>query len=186
MLPAPTCRLCGQKQLLFLQFSVPAELEIPIAVGSQLAIFMCPEHNEIPSFESWSNLEDDYWNGGEGGWAAFLAPPGEVRTESGPKLLEPANLTFEEQPENPSYKITVGGEPEWVQEPEQFVCSCGTRMAFICQISASYKFQKLPTAPEQPDSSYGDGYVLFLGNEVFIFACPRQCHTRAIWVTVQN
>jgi len=96
------------------------------------------------------------------------------------------SLAFEERPENPSYQIAVAGEPEWIQEPEQFVCSCGTEMAFVCQISEHYKFQKLPTAPEQPDSSYTDGYVLFLGNEVFVFACPKQCNTRAIWVTVQN
>lgn len=137
----PTCRLCGQKQLMFLQFAVPVELGLPIAAESQLSIFMCPEHNEIPSFESKAHLEGDYWNGGEGNWAAFLALPGKVRTALGPRILEPVSFEFDEHPANPSYKIAVGGKPEWVQEPEQFVCSCGAKMAFVSQISDSYKFK---------------------------------------------
>jgi hypothetical protein len=182
----PTCQQCGQEQLLFLQFSVPAELGLPIAAESQLSIFMCPKHNEIPSFEFQSRLKDEYWSKGEGNWAAFLAPPDQVPVAGGPRLLEPVALALEALPQEPSYRIAVAGEPQWVQEPERFVCSCGTEMVFICQISDSYKFQRLPTAPEQPDSSYVDDYVLFLGNEVFVFACPKQCNTRAIWITVQN
>lgn len=59
-------------------------------------------------------------------------------------------------------------------------------MRLLSQISENFPFPKLPSAPSQPDSFSRDDYCLFLGNEVYIFACVDQCNERAIWITVQN
>ena len=88
---------------------------------------------------------------------------------------------FADAPDDEYYRIAVGGEPEWVQDEESFTCSCGSPMEFVCQVSDSFQFLKLPDAPEQPDGSSARGYVLFLGNEVYVFACARQCEDPARW-----
>lgn len=184
--PLPTCKHCSRELLLFLQFALPTELGLPFVSGSRLSIFMCSEHNEIPSFDQLTQLVDDYWDNTEGNWFGLLVKPSDERIVSGPELLEHQALSLDVAPDDSNYFIAVSGQPKWVQDSEEFTCSCGAPMQFVCQISDSYKFQPLPNAPEQPDSCYSEGYVLFLGNETYVFACPRQCNPRAVWITVQN
>lgn len=148
---------------------------------------MCPQHNEIPSFESYTKLPLHYWEAGDGHWQAFMTLPGSEQVVTPTKqYLKPAELKLSEQPQKSDWVFAVGGEPEWLQDEESFVCSCGAPMHFICQLSDGHEFPKLDEAPEQPDSSSYDDYVLFLGNEVYIFACESQCDPRAVWATVQN
>jgi hypothetical protein len=183
----PKCRLCARPLLLFLQFDLPGELGLPFEAGSHITVFMCPEHNEIPSFDRTSTLIGNYWESAEGHWFAMLAKPkGQERSVRGPELLMQRALRMDDVAEDEMYRIGVSGTPEWVQQPEHFICSCGSPMHFVCQISDSYKFTRQANAPEQPDSCYSDGYVLFLGNETYVFACPQQCNPRAVWITVQN
>ena len=82
--------------------------------------------------------------------------------------------------------LKVGGTPSWAQEREPHRCSCGAEMSFIAQVPANFGFRRRPAAPEQPDSFSADDYCLFLGNEVYLFGCTRQCHPRAVWPVVQN
>jgi len=59
-------------------------------------------------------------------------------------------------------------------------------MRFVCQAPENWRFAKKPEAPEQPDSVSANDYILFLGNEVYVFACEAQCDPRAVHVVVQN
>jgi hypothetical protein len=182
----PCCRICAKPMILFFQFDLPAELGLPFQEDSHLSMFMCPEHNEIPSFNQNTQLPPEYWLTTDGHWYAALDKPGsEVRVES-PHFLKQEKLELADTPEDRSWLLSVGGEPDWIQDPEQFTCSCGAEMHFICQLNDGHEFPKLPSAPEQPDSSSANDYVLFLGNEVYVFACVNQCNPNAVWVTVQN
>lgn len=183
----PCCRLCGKEMVLFFQFDLPDFMSAVFKQGSHLSVLMCPEHNEIPSFESYTELPADYWKLGDGHWQAFLALPGCERTVApSTYYLKPAELVLSEKPDESYWQFTVGGHPDWIQGEEKFTCSCGAPMEYICQIGDGHELPKLEEAPEQPDSSSSDGYVLFLGNEVYIFACKDQCDPRAVWATVQN
>ena len=186
----PVCRNCDLQLLLFLQFDVDAAWELPIEAGSHLAIFMCPNCNEIPcfSYHGGGELPDRYWETTEGHFFAVLGKPtpeSVVRTQ--PPLLMKRKVRFEPV-ENAAVtaEITAGGEPQWIQDPEEFVCCCGEKMAFIAQVAENFGFRKQPDAPSQPNSFSADEYCLFLGNEIYIFACPKQCHPRAVWITVQG
>ncbi len=182
----PRCRKCGRELSLFFQFALPVELGLPFIPGSRLSVFMCQEPNEIPSFEQRAQLSEGYWDRAEGHWFCLLAVPGEERVVVGPDILEHQALVWSAVPQDANYCISVAGQPIWMQEPERFMCSCGSPMRFVCQVSDSYKFEPTATAPEQPDSSHRRGYILFLGNETYVFACLRQCNPRAVWITVQN
>jgi hypothetical protein len=172
--------------LLFFQFDLPDQAQMPFETGSHLCVFMCPQHNEIPCFEQYSQLPPEYWNKTEGNAYAILSKPTAESTLVSPGLLEQQSLAISGAPSDRNGVIAIGGEPQWAQDPEHFVCSCGADMRFVCQISENYKFQQRPGAPEQPDTCYDDGYLLFLGNEIYVFACPRQCDPNAVWITVQN
>jgi hypothetical protein len=171
--------------ILFFQFDILVEFELPFQIGSHLSIFMCPEHNEIPSFDQFHQLPVAYWDKTEGHWYATLSKPCSEVQFASPQFLQPAKLVMSNSAKN-HWSLSVGGEPLWLQDPEQFACACGSDMHFVCQLSDGFQFPKLSEAPEQPDSSSADDYVLFLGNEVYVFACPNQCNPRAVWVTVQN
>ena len=172
--------------ILFFQFDLPVGLGFPFQAGSHLSMFMCPEHNEIPSFDQTTQLPAEYWLATEGHWYAALDKRGnEVRVES-PPFLKPEKLELSDTPRERGWQLSVGGDPDWMQDSEQFTCNCGAKMHFICQLSDGHEFPKLPNAPEQPDSSSANDYVLFLGNEVYVFACSIQCNPNAVWITVQN
>jgi hypothetical protein len=83
-------------------------------------------------------------------------------------------------------EFKVGGQPSWAQTPEVHRCCCGAEMRFLCQVPDGYPFPKRPDAPAQPDSFSDDDYCLFLGNEVYLFACEAQCDPRAVHPVVQN
>jgi hypothetical protein len=43
-----------------------------------------------------------------------------------------------------------------------------------------------PGLPEQPYSVGADTYNLFLGNEIYLLACPDHCDPAAVWPVNQN
>ncbi|ODA30055.1 hypothetical protein A6X21_06875 [Planctopirus hydrillae] len=178
--------------LLFLQFDIDPRWSMPFEDGSHFLLFMCPLCNEIPSFAAYSGgqLSGDYWSRTEGHYFACLSKAGSSESiRLAEAILIAKELFFEplkDVAEHLPDTIRLGGEPFWLQEPEPVICSCGSNMVLISQIAENYGFDKQPGAPEQPDSFSANQYCLFLGNEVYIFACPRQCDSRAVWVTVQG
>lgn len=171
--------------LLFFQFDLPSDADAQLG-ASHLCVFMCPIHNEIPSFEQHERLPAEFWDKTEGHFHAVLGSTAAEQTIESPRLLLGQSLTFSETADESREYIATGGNPSWIQNPERFACSCGAEMHFVCQVSENYKFIRLAEAPEQPDTPYKDGYVLFLGNEIYVFACPARCDPRAVWITVQN
>lgn len=192
-LEVPPCRNCNSELLLFLQLDIDKKWSLPFITGSHLVLFMCPQCNEIPSFNELPTdpLPEEFWNETEGHFFAALTKPSNdevVRTAE--PILEPKRLNFEpleeDEAEQSSDAIRIAGSPVWLQDPQQFVCSCGCEMALLMQIPENYGFAKQSDAPEQPDSFSTDDYCLFLGNETYIFACPEQCHPRSVWIAVQG
>ncbi|KES06652.1 hypothetical protein BU52_12765 [Streptomyces toyocaensis] len=53
-------------------------------------------------------------------------------------------------------------------------------MAFVCQVPENREFGVSPGAPVQPYSIRDDAYLLFLGNEVYLLACPRRRDPAAV------
>ena len=198
----PHCRICDAKLVLFIQIDLLAEFQLPFVAGSHLLVFMCPTHNEIPALgyglASDGKLPDDYWHRNDGHYALRLDRPdrNEVIAEEDGYLL-PQALHFEMAKEEVhtfdgdeltrgSQGFKVGGMPSWAQDPEYYRCTCGSDMAFICQLPDGFPFPKRPQAPSQPNSFSNSGYCLFLGNEVYLFGCKSQCEPAAIWAVVQN
>ncbi len=176
----------------FLQFDIKEAWRLPQLSDSHLVVMMCPQCNEIPSLETYpeEKLPDQFWNETEGHFFAMLTHDNmPLRAVSPAKTyLACQELGFEPTSEDgySAESICVGGEPYWLQDPEPVTCPCGAKMLFVAQISENFPFAKLPDAPEQPDSFSADDYCLFLGNEVYIFACPRRCDVRSVWITVQG
>ena len=59
-MPWPQCE-CGERMLLFLQFDVAAEFDLPFEVGSHFAVFMCPIHNDAPEQFDTHMLPARHW-----------------------------------------------------------------------------------------------------------------------------
>lgn len=190
-LQVPACRNCGSQLLLFVQLDIDPNWSLPLAANSHLVIFMCPQCNEIPSFDEFpaGKLPQRFWETGEGHWFAALSRPDAAETvlRQEPRLVV-KQLAFsptEEMGHLPD-SIVVGGPAYWLQDAVSYQCSCGAEMSLVMQISENFGFEKQPAAPSQKDSFSDDEYCLFLGNEVYVFACPRQCDPRAVWIMVQG
>ena len=187
----PICRNCGRELLLFLQFDIEDRWLIPFKTGSHFVLFMCPSCNEIPSFNEFEDgqLPAEYWEQVEGHFfTALFEPRYEEWVPDSEAVLLQKNLNFEQMAAGTHAPdtIRIGGNPFWLQTPERFICDCGSELVLISQIAENYGFEKLPGSQEQPDSFSADNYCLFLGNEIYIFGCPKQCNPRSIWITVQG
>jgi hypothetical protein len=192
----PACGQCGRRLVLFLQFEMRSDFGLPFLVGSQLLVFMCPMHNDIPELYADNQLPQEYWNHGGDHFALYLVRPGtgqpfreeEPHLRSFPLRFEPSvdEVDVVGSLRVGSQGFKIGGVPSWVQGAEWHTCSCGSRMEFVGQVPEDFPFPRRPEAPQQPDSFSSDDYCLFLGNEVYLFACAAQCHQRAVWAVVQN
>ena len=189
---SPECRECGAKMQLFLQFDISKYFDVSFKNDSHFVLFMCPMCNEIPSFDNYSGkkLPVEFWKKTEGHfYAALYRDDVSVIYDSGADFLNEFSLEFIEETSNsPEERTTIkiGGEPDWLQDPEHFSCQCGADMGLLAQISENYPFPKKISAPAQPDSFSSKDYCLFLGNEIYIFCCSEQCNDRSVWITVQN
>ena len=188
----PACRRCNSKMFLFIQFDIQGAWQTAGKDRSHFVLFMCPKCNEIPSFDELSDgkLPEKFWEVSTEGhfFTALFAPDQVEQVLAQDPILVAQKLRFESTSESGYIpdRICVGGKPVWLQSPEEFTCSCGSKLEFISQISENLGFEKQTDAPSQPDSFSANEYCLFLGNEVYIFACPRQCDPRSVWITVQG
>lgn len=195
----PKCRICDAEMVLFFQLDIRAEFGLPFKQGSHLLVFMCPTHNEPPGLASIydnSPLPPSYWDADDGHFSLLLFPPEAL--ESNGRLdgyIEPYSLAFEPAEEKiqnfgdfdvGSYNFKVGGVPGWMNYRIAKRCTCGGEMSFICQTPDGFGFKQTPGAPEQPDSFSAIEYCLFLGNQVYILGCNRQCDPRAVIAGCDN
>ena len=193
----PTCRWCCTEMALFLQLDIREEFDLPFHSGSHLLLFMCPTHNEIPAiYYGKALLPEEFWNKNDGHYALILLPPGSSNIVH---RLDPyiasKKLTFNRVNERVdtleefsygTHDFKIGGVPGWINYSVDASCPCGGSMRFICQIPDGFGFRQTESAPEQPDSFSSTEYCLFLGNQVYVLGCDRQCNSRAVIAACDN
>ncbi|MFJ7213506.1 hypothetical protein [Amycolatopsis sp. NPDC098790] len=205
----PLC-YCGERMVLFFQLDIPAD--IPAFGGDHLLVFQCPTHNDAACLkEMQEQLPERYWEAPQiwqhpgAFWRILLhrdetGPADDVEPHLRPYQLallpdaetltiwRPAEVSDDAFGEHGigRQEFKVGGAPSWAQDPESYQCACGARLTFLCQIPENFGFEKRPDQPEQPDTFNSDQYGLFLGNEVYVLACPARCHPAAAWPVNQN
>lgn len=196
-MPYPTCKSCGSRMVLFLQFDTEKEHDISFQAGSHLLLFMCPQHNDIPEmYADKVELPENFWQVNSEHYSLMLIPPGlpSVQHEQD-SLICAKKLDFVETPEQVqhceyfdygSHDFKIGGTPGWINYTLDATCPCGGKMCSVCQIPENFPFEKLPSAPEQPDSFSSTDYCLFLGNQIYIFACNKQCNPFAVVALCDN
>ncbi|MEU8762700.1 hypothetical protein [Streptomyces sp. NPDC048659] len=190
----PTC-FCDDRMVLFFQLDLPHDVEH--FGGDHLLVFHCRQHNDAtdpPTSDG--RLAPAFWNAPQPPypgpfWRVLLQRRPTPLAQREPSL-HPVPLTLrpfaDESNERGlgSQSFKVGGTPSWAQHPESYQCACGTELVYLCQVPEDMDFTTAPGAPEQPYSSSIDGYQLFLGNEVYLLACPARCDPAAIWPVNQN
>lgn len=195
----PTCRMCGDDLVHFIDIELPTDSS-PFKAGSRLQVFACREHDDIAGtiysdyrrFDSAGKsrrLPEDYWDITDGHYLLRLLPPGApvvTRCVERRLLLQNLRRTRKEDSEAdplPAFKLL--GHPSWAQDPEDHVCCCGSPMRLLLQMPDGSGFEMASGAPEQPNSFSQSEYCLFLGNELYVLACTRQCHILALWPVLQ-
>lgn len=189
----PRC-FCGDRMALFFQLDLPDDIEF--FGGEHLSVFHCATHNDASDpVTADGRLVPRFWEAPQPPypgtfWRVLLQrDPGipEAEPEPAVRALPLALRPFVDTQEDPfGAHFKVGGTPSWAQYPEYYRCACGTEMAFVCQVPENREFGVRPGAPVQPDGLGDDAYVLFLGNEVCLLACPARCDPAAVWPVNQN
>ncbi|GAA3499579.1 hypothetical protein ACF09G_09695 [Streptomyces albogriseolus] len=182
----PRC-FCGERMALFFQLDVPEDIEF--FGGEHLSVFHCAHHNEASDpVTADGRLVPRFWEAPQppfpgSFWRVLLQrDPGIPEAEPEPAVralpltLRPAQDTY----------FKVGGTASWAQSPEYYRCACGSELAFVCQVPENWEFGVRTGAPVQPDSIRDDAYLLFLGNEVYLLACPQRCDPAAVFPVNQN
>ncbi|MGW7641398.1 hypothetical protein [Streptomyces decoyicus] len=186
----PEC-FCGERMALFFQFDIPWDLE-PFG-GDHLLVFHCRAHNDAsdPQLAD-GRLVPKYWDASQPPypapfWRVLIQSRAALPdSEAEPSLcaLPLALRPFVDTPATQTFK--VGGTPSWAQDPEYYRCACGADLVYVCQVPEGMDFAVYPGQPEQPYSVRADTYWLFLGNEVYLLACPARCDPAAIWPVNQH
>jgi hypothetical protein len=188
--PWPAC-FCGTPMAFFFQLDIPAD--IPSFGGDHLLAFQCPEHDDVATGPV--QLPDRYWDEVvdpyDGPFWRFLIRPFGTPSSDADSHVEPHRLALhpaDETVENGRglHGFKLGGVPSWAQFPEHYRCSCGTDMVFLCQIPENYGFDMWPMRDKDGHGTSDNQVHLFLGNEIYILACPARCHPEAAWPAIQN
>lgn len=186
--PWPVCD-CGKRMALFFQLQIP--YQIPEFGGGQLLVFQCPEHTDAPCAPN-TQLPERFWEQPPADFQRqcwrILVLRDFARSEESDPNFTPARLWWTERADQddddqPYYGYKIGGTPYWVQDPENYRCTCGADLAFLCQVPEDYQFRDYAIRGKH-FHSVEDG--LFVGNQVYILACPARCDPAAAWPVCQN
>lgn len=191
----PEC-FCGTRMALFFQLDIPLDLE-PFG-GDHLLVFHCGAHNDAadPVFAD-GRLVPRYWDAPQPPyprpfWRILLQRRAVLPAAEAEPSVCPLPLTLRPFVDTPdagglgAQTFKVGGTPSWAQDPEYYTCACGADLVYLCQVPEGMEFAVRPGRPEQPYSVGADTYGLFLGNEVYLLACPDHCDPAAVWPVNQN
>lgn len=197
----PTCRICGDPLVHFIDVELPDEGSAPFQKKSRLQIFACRQHDDIAGtiysgYDAFNSanlsrqLPPEYWKITDGHYMIrLLAPVTPMRPSRDEARLVHRSLRFSPNVDSmsePLMSMKLFGCPSWAQDPEEHICCCGAPMRLILQIPEGVGFEKSPSAPAQPNTFSNAKYCLFLSNELYLLACERQCHPMALWPTLQH
>lgn len=191
----PVC-FCDERMSLFFQLDIP-ESTGPFS-QEHLLVFHCRIHSDAtyPQLAG-EQLIAQYWD------AAFLSYPRpfwrvllqrsaelpHAEAEPSVRALPLTLRSFDDAPDGRglgTQRFKVSGTPSWAQGPELYRCACGADLEYLCQVPEDMDFAVQPGQPVQPDSIRDETYQLFLGNEVYLLACPEHCDPAAVWPVNQN
>ncbi|MFD6325506.1 hypothetical protein ACFWOL_22130 [Streptomyces sp. NPDC058442] len=186
----PRC-FCGERMALFFPLDLPDDIEF--FGGEHLSVFHCAHHHDAADPVTVGDRADRclvprFWEAPQppfpgSFWRVLLQrDPGAPEAEPEPTVRAlPLSLRPFVDGHGP-YEVhfKVGGTAAWPHEAEYYLCACGTELAFVCQVPGDWEFGVHPGSPVQPDSIRDDAYLLFLGNEVYLLACPKRCDPAAV------
>ncbi|HZM81335.1 MAG TPA: hypothetical protein VFC19_36885 [Candidatus Limnocylindrales bacterium] len=189
----PVCH-CGLGMIFFFQLDIPDD--VADFGGDHLLVFQCPKHNDACFPPPTPRLPARYWDQPPPPnqlpfWRIILGRGGEAHPDADPHL-RPRPLALCRSAEMPDQRgkgmraFKLSGVPSWAQDPERYQCACGTDLKFLCQVPEDFEFETLAGQEEQPGWYSADNYALFLGNEIYLLACPAHCHPAAVWPVNQN
>jgi hypothetical protein len=192
----PRCRLCGTRLIAFLDIVLPDSGSSQFASRGRLQIFACRQHDDIAGtiysdyavFDAASRqrtLPREYWALSDGHYLLRLLSPS-TETISSESESSLACQSIVASPSDNRSGFQLFGEPDWLQEEEVHDCFCGAPMRLLLQIPEGLGFAMSSEAKEQPNSFSTTEYCLFLGNQLYLFGCTRQCHPLALWPVLQN
>ncbi|WP_208818237.1 hypothetical protein [Streptomyces marokkonensis] len=163
--------------------------------GEHLSVFHCAHHHDASDpITADGRLVPRFWEAPQppfpgSFWRVLLQrDPGipEADPEPAVRALPLTLRPFVDAHAPFDVHFKVGGTAAWAQEPEYYRCACGAEMAFVCQVPGHLEFGVRPGAPVQPYSIRDDAYLLFLGNEVYLLACPKRCDPAAVFPANQH
>jgi hypothetical protein len=163
----------------FFQVDVPGD--VPRFGGDHVLVFQCRTHADACLPPAAGRLPERYWDeppppNGPPFWRVLLHHHGgEAHADAEPDLV-PHPLALRRIADSDARGWKLGGVPSWAQDPERYECACGTELAFLGQVPENHAFPTLA----------GGRARLFLGNEVYLLACPAHCHPAAVWPVNQN
>ena len=196
----PKCRLCKERMILFFQFDLKEQFDLPLKTGSHLLVFMCPVHNDEPtdiSGELDRKLPDDYWQKDYGHFAVILNRPlKEERVLEQEPCIVPKAIKFGKTQEEDirwdgrvevgTEGFKIGGVPAWLETPVSYDCFCGAEMILLCQVPERFAFPRGKAGPIQKETISKDVYLLMSGKQLFIMTCKDQCTPRSLYVVAQQ
>lgn len=74
-----------------------------------------------------------------------------------------AAVGFKLAGERVGHRHRIGGDPDWIQLPQEPKCSCGREMTFYCQLD-----------------SIGDGHILGDCGMIYVFVCFDCLETKSV------
>lgn len=190
--PWPRC-YCGEPMVFFFRVDIPAG--IPAFGGDHLLVFQCPVHDEV-AVPAGRQLPERYWDTGctpyDGPfWRILLRGPG-VPAVQDDRHMEPYRLVLRQDREavdgggRGRHGFKIGGVASWAQFPEELRCACGNDLVLLAQVPENWGFDMWPMKDKDVHGTSDEQAQLFLGNEVYILACPGRCHPEALWPVLQN
>jgi hypothetical protein len=194
----PRCRLCDDRMVAYFEIRIPKLQGVPFRAGSRLQAFACRGHDDIagPIYGDYApfsaasqsvKLPENYWDITDGHYLLRLMPPAAATyAPQREARLVHKWVAAPQRMDETADGFKLFGEPFWLQDPETHACACGAPMKLLLQVPENYGFDMSEGAPEQPNSFSRTQYCLFLGNQLYLLACVKQCHPLALWPVLQN
>lgn len=190
--------MCDSEMIAFLEIALPENHSSSFQPGSRLQVFACREHDDIAGtiysdYTAFNDvcrsvtLPDAYGKISDGHYLLRLLPPLTISIQAKQESrLAPQFLAAISADDDAEDGFKLFGQPYWLQDAEPHQCGCGAPMRLLLQIPDGQGFKMADDAEEQPNSFSRTEYCIFLGNQLYLLACTKQCDPHALWPVLQN